>query len=64
MDAHDFIRRWANASIGERAHCHTFIQQLCDLIGAPAPVSAAPARGRADDLSDDDEPPVTIAILP
>jgi hypothetical protein len=37
MDAHDFIRRWANASIGERAHCHTFIQQLCDLIGAPAP---------------------------
>lgn len=37
MDAYDFIRRWANASIGERAHCHTFIQQLCELIGAPAP---------------------------
>lgn len=37
MDARDFIRRWANASIGERAHCHTFITQLCELIGAPAP---------------------------
>jgi hypothetical protein len=37
MDAHDFIRKWADASIGERAHCHTFISQLCELIGAPAP---------------------------
>lgn len=37
MDADDFIRRWADAPISERAHYQTFVSQLCRLIGAPAP---------------------------
>jgi hypothetical protein len=37
MDADDFIRRWSEAPISERAHYQTFIAQLCRLIGVPAP---------------------------
>ncbi|MGH7026723.1 class I SAM-dependent DNA methyltransferase [Brevundimonas sp.] len=37
MDADDFIRRWSEAPISERAHYQTFIAQLCRLIGVAAP---------------------------
>ena len=37
MDADDFIRRWSEAPISERAHYQTFIGQLCRLIGVAAP---------------------------
>src|SRR5690606_40689645 len=37
MDADDFIRRWSEAPISERAHSQTFIGQLCRLIGVAAP---------------------------
>lgn len=45
MDADDFIRRWSEAPISERAHYQTFIAQLCRLIGV-----AAPDDERAGDL--------------
>ena len=37
MDAEDFIRRWSDAPISERAHYQTFVAQLCRLIGVDAP---------------------------
>lgn len=37
MDADDFIRRWSEAPISERAHYQTFVAQLCRLIGVAAP---------------------------
>lgn len=37
MDADDFIRRWSEAPISERAHYQTFIAQLCRVIGVAAP---------------------------
>ncbi|WP_409018487.1 type IIL restriction-modification enzyme MmeI [Brevundimonas vesicularis] len=37
MDVEDFIRRWSDAPISERAHYQTFISQLCRLIGVGAP---------------------------
>lgn len=37
LDIEAFIRRWDAAPIGERAHCQTFITQLCSLIGVTAP---------------------------
>ena len=37
MNADDFIRRWSEAPISERAHYQTFIGQLCRLIGVAAP---------------------------
>ncbi len=37
MDVEDFIRRWSDAPISERAHYQTFIGQLCRLIGVGAP---------------------------
>jgi len=45
MDADDFIRRWSEAPISERAHYQTFVAQLCRLIGV-----AAPDDERAGDL--------------
>ena len=37
MDADEFIRRWSNAPISERANFQTFIIQLCEVLDVPAP---------------------------
>lgn len=37
MDADEFIQRWADAPISERANFQTFIIQLCAVLGVPAP---------------------------
>ena len=32
MDVEDFVRRWSDAPISERAHYQTFVTQICRLI--------------------------------
>ncbi|MFC0633222.1 type IIL restriction-modification enzyme MmeI [Brevundimonas balnearis] len=32
-----FIQAWTSAPLRERSHCHSFIIQLCRVIGVPAP---------------------------
>ena len=37
MDAEHFVSHWSAAPISERAQYQSFIRQLCDLLGVPAP---------------------------
>lgn len=37
MRVEDFIRRWSDAPISERANFQTFIVQLCAVLDVPAP---------------------------
>jgi hypothetical protein len=37
MDVDDFIDKWAQAPVSERAHYQSFISQLCRLLEVPAP---------------------------
>ena len=39
-----FIQAWTSAPLRERSHCHSFIIQLCRVIGVPAPDEDQPGN--------------------
>ena len=42
MDVDTFISRWSGAAVTEKAHGQSFIRQLCEVLGVPAPDDERP----------------------
>ena len=44
MTPHDFIAKWKDADLSERAACQQHFLDLCELLGQPKPAEADPDR--------------------